>query len=526
MNGPPLEAGFGLAAAAPVVLLLALVLWGRWGALIPAAASLLLGVCLALTVFQADLLVVSVALGKGFWLALWILLVVWPALLLFRIASVGGLDRLGEFFTSILPRRRENLLIVAWLFPSFIQGVAGFGTPIAMSAPLLVAMGWGPVRAVAYPLIGYHWSVTFGSMGSSFYMASLTARLDSGERIELAVTAGLFLAANCLVAGALVLLLDGGWQGLREGWRVLLTVGVPMAATLVGVAALVPAVATLAAGAAGFLVVLALNAVHRRRSPSPGASSAPDSGRGAGASPLVLLMPYLYLLVVALPVYLIPASRAWVHEHVVIAPDFPATATRLGWRNGPAGDYSPLAVLAHPGSYIALACLLGYLTFRRRGLWCGTAVHGIGVSWLRALPKASYSIVILGCLAMLLVDAGMVSVLARGSADLVGDAYPALAPSLGALGSFMTGSTTSSNALLSSFQAGVADLVGVDRVLLVAAQTAGGNVGNSLAPVVVLVGVGAVGAADAFSRVVRMCLLPAAVLLLFVSALTMLGAAL
>ncbi len=88
----------------------------------------------------------------------------------------------------------------------------------------------------------------------------------------------------------------------------------------------------------------------------------------------------------------------------------------------------------------------------------------------------------------------------------------------------MTGSTTSSNALLSSFQA-VADLVGVDRVLLVAAQTAGGNVGNGLAPVVVLVGVGAVGAADAFSRVMRMCLLPATVLLLLVSALTMLGAA-
>jgi lactate permease len=145
------------------------------------------------------------------------------------------------------------------------------------------------------------------------------------------------------------------------------------------------------------------------------------------------------------------------------------------------------------------------------------------VSWLRALPKASYSILLLGCLATVLVDAGMISQLARGSAAAAGEVYPALAPVLGALGSFMTGSTTSSNALLASFQAQVAELLGVEEVLLVAAQIAGGNVGSSLAPVVVLVGVGAVGAPEAFARVVRLCLLPALGLLAILSALTVLG---
>jgi lactate permease len=105
-------------------------------------------------------------------------------------------------------------------------------------------MGWSPIRAVAYPLIGYQWSVTFGSMGSSYYMASLTAHLSPSEQLVLAVHAALLLAVNCLVAGALVLLLDGGLAGLREGLRVLLLVGIPMAATLVGVAVLVPAIAT------------------------------------------------------------------------------------------------------------------------------------------------------------------------------------------------------------------------------------------------------------------------------------------
>lgn len=522
MKGPPLEAGLVLAASAPVLLLFALVLWGRLGAVMPPVLSLALAAVLATTVFEAGAAVLGVAVGKGLWLALWILLVVWPALLLYRVASVGGLDQLGRLFTSILPRRRENLLIVAWVFPSFIQGVAGFGTPIAVTAPLLVAMGWGPVWAVAYPLIGYHWSVTFGSMGSSFYMASLTAGLTSSEQSALAAYAALFLAVQCVLAGALVLLLDGGLAGLREGLRTLLLVGIPMGATLVAVAVLVPAIATLASASVGFLVVSVLAAVvrgkNRRNQVRVGE---PDGIEQNPRRALLLLAPYVYLLVVALPVFLVPTSREWVTSRLTVAPNFTGTETGLGWVNPAVNDYNTLELLAHPGVYITLAAILGWLSFRLWGLWRGPRSKGVVPGWIRALPKSSYSIVLLACLATVLVDSGMVSVLARGSAEVAGDVYPAVSPLLGAVGSFMTGSTTSSNALLASFQANVAELLGVEPVILVAAQTAGGNVGNSLAPVVVLVGAGAVSATDAFPRIVRACLLPAAVLLLVVSAMSM-----
>ncbi|MDP9444724.1 MAG: L-lactate permease [Actinomycetota bacterium] len=531
-----------------MLLLFALVLWGRFGAVIPAVLSLALAAVLAATVFEAGAAVLGVALGKGLWLALWILLVVWPALLLYRVASVGGLERLGRLFTSVLPRRRENLLIVAWVFPSFIQGVAGFGTPIAVTAPLLVAMGWGPARAVAYPLIGYHWSVTFGSMGSSFYMASLTAGLTSSEQPVLAAYSALFLAVNCVLAGALVLVFDGGLAGLREGLGVLLPVGIPMAATLVAVAVLVPAIATLASASVGFLLVSVLAVVrgrnrrnHVRVGASAATASGPVQGRGgrpsevdAGRSPRepdeteqnprwapLLLAPYVYLLVVALPVFLFPASREWVTSRLTLAPSFTETKTGLGWVNPAVSDYSTLEVLAHPGTYITLASILGYLTFRLWGLWRGPKSKGLVRAWISALPKSSYSIVLLACLATVLVDAGMVSVLARGSAEVAGSVYPAVGPLLGAVGSFMTGSTTSSNALLASFQAHVAELLHVEPVILVAAQTAGGNVGNSLAPVVVLVGAGAVSATDAFPHIIRACLLPAAVLLAAVSGMCM-----
>jgi lactate permease len=526
VDGPPLDAALWLAAFAPVALLFALVLWGRFGALVPAVGAVALSAVLAGTVFRSGWDVLAVALGKGVWLGSWILLVVWPALLLFRLASVGGLERLGRIFTSILPRRRENLLLVAWVFPAFIQGVAGFGTPIAVAAPLLVAMGWSPLRAVVYPLVGYHWSVTFGSMGSSFYMASLTAGFDGPEQAALAGRSALLLALNCLLAGALVLLMDGGLAGLREGFRLLVLAGVPMAATLVGVALLVPAIATLSAAAVGLGVVALVGVLSRRRVRAQ--SSTGDGGvlvdeprlDVSARTAVALLSPYLYLLLVALPVFVVPSSRDWVSTHLLVSPDFPGTATGFGWRNAPVTDYTPVAVLGHPGFYILLACLLGYVTFRLTGLWHGLDSVGVVRRWVRALPKASAPIVVLACLASVLVESGMVSLLARGTAEVAGGVYPALAPVVGAVGSFMTGSTTSSNALFAPLQAQIAGVMEVQPSVLVAAQTAGGNVGNSLAPVIVLIGATTVGAPEAFSRILRMCLLPAAVLLAVLSALT------
>jgi len=559
VNGPPLTAGLWALAAAPVVLLCALVLRGRVSTSRAAGLVLGLAVTLAAVAYRADAPLLLAAVGKGLWLGTWVLGVVWPALLLYRVASAVGLDRIGGVFSALLPRRRETLLLLAWLFPSFLQGVAGFGTPIAVAAPLLLAAGWSPVQAVLYPLIGYHWSVTFGSMGSSFYMASLTAHLGGAEQTAFALQSASLLAVNCLVSAVLVLLLDGGWRALREGARMVVCVGVPMAATLVGTALVVPAVASLAAGAVGFVAAIGLSAFDRLRrrsaaaAPAPADAAAPtappahavvDSGTRSAAAvairpappsaeppaapgprpaaALLALSPYLYLLLTAMPVFVIPASRAWVTEHLVLAPDFPASATGYGWTNPPVGDYTPFAVLGHPGSYVLLAALLGYVTYRLAGIW-PTAPVGIVRSWASSLPRASISVLLLATVATVMADSGMVSVLANGAAQFAGDAYPALSPVIGALGSFMTGSTTNSNALFAGLQEDVAGVLGMDAAVLVAAQTAGGNVGNAVAPVVVLIGLTAVGRQDALPAVLRRLLVPAGVLLAVVAVLTVLS---
>jgi lactate permease len=483
--------------------------------------------------------VLGVALAKGLWLGAWILAVVWPAMLLYRIADNAGFERIGRLFASLFPNRRENLLILAWLLPSFVQGVAGFGTPIAVAAPLLLASGWRRERAVAYPLVGYHWSVTFGSMGSSFYMAALTAHLGVHATDVFARHAAMLLGINCLVAGALVLLLDGGVRALRDGLRLLLTAGLPMAATLYVVAPVVPAIATVAAGAVGFASALAVTTADRIRdrragSPSPDlalAGTPRPRGDGPG-TPRVrpallsraereagwLVTPYLYLLGIALAALLVPASRAWIGSHLVVGPDLPATTTGLGWHNGAVSTYTPLEVLGHPGSYLLAACLLGYLTYRKVGLWHPVGARRLAGAWAKSVRSTSISILGLACATTMLIDAGMISTLARGAVHVTGRAFPLLSGAVGALGSFLTGSTTSSNALFAALQAQVSHLLQLPAPVLLAAQTAGANVGNSLSPVVVLIGLSAVGAHHELPKVLRPVSLAALVLLGVVTA--------
>ncbi|HEX6256204.1 MAG TPA: L-lactate permease [Euzebyales bacterium] len=524
MNGPPLTATTWLIAAAPVLCLLVVVLTGWLSARAAAALVLALAAVSAAVAFGAGAEVLLVATGKGLWLGTWILGVVWPALLLYGVASSVGLERIGRVLTSVLPRREETLLLLAWVFPSFLQGVAGFGTPIAVCAPLLVAAGWRPTHAVAAPLIGYHWSVTFGSMGSSFYMASLTAQLDAGTQTGFALAASTLLALQCLAAGTLVLAMDGGLAAVRAGRRMLAVVGLPMAGVLVGVAALVPAVASLAAGTAGLAGVAMLSVLDRRRGTVPvgdDATQLPSASDGDGGQrPLQVLAPYLVLLVTALPVFLIPASRAWVTSHLVLAPDFPATSTAIGWTNAAVNDYTPFPLFGHPGFYVVLASLVGYLTYRMAGLWAsdGDVVR----TWARSLPRSSIPILLLAVLATVMADTGMVSVLARGIARVTGPSYPALAPVMGGLGSFMTGSTTTSNALFSGLQRDIASLLGLDPAILLAAQTAGGNIGNSLAPVVALIGLTTLEGGSELSDVARRSAGPAVVLFVLAATVTML----
>ena len=203
---------------------------------------------------------------------------------------------------------------------------------------------------------------------------------------------------------------------------------------------------------------------------------------------------------------------------------FPATTTGLGWSTAADERFTPLALMGHPGTFLLVSCLLGYVTYRRTGLWRQGAGTTLVRQWASSLPASSTSIVLLAMVATVLVQSGMVATLAVGTAQVAGSAFLVLSALVGALGSLVTGSTTSSNALFAALQRDVAELIGAPPTVLLAAQTAGGNVGNALAPVVILIGATAVDAVKETPRILRATLGPAAVLLTVVALSTALTA--
>lgn len=499
-------------AALPLAALLVLTMIRACSTILAALAVVALTVVIVVLVHGGGAELVGTATGKGVWLGLWISYVVAPALLLYRIAAPAGLHRIGDAVAALSSNPLHGLLLVAWLLPSLIQGIAGFGAPIALVAPLLVSMGYSPVRAVVYPLVGYCWSVTFGSMASSFYMAGVTAGLDHSETAELALRSSLLLAGLALVSPLLLCLMEGGIAGVRRTLPFISTVWVVVAGALVGTAQVVPAMASVTAAGGGLLVALGLILARDRANRTPR-----DDQETRLLLPLAL--PYLALLAVTLPVFLLPWSRDWVRTHLEVAPSFPETS--VGDQVNPeVVGYTPLAVLGHPGSYVLLACAVGWLVYRRYGLWApDVTMRSVVTGWARSVPSTVVPIVALTVLSALLVDSGMTTTLAVGVAGALGVGYPIAAAALGATGAFMSGSSTSSNALFSGFQAETALLIDAPPTALLAAQTVGANVGNSVAPVIVATGLGSVGAPREGGRVIREVLPAALVLLVLATAL-------
>ncbi len=303
-------------AALPLVALLVLTMLGRFSTVATSLLVVALTATIAVLVHDAGPGLMAVATGKGVWLGLWISYVVAPALLLYRIAAPAGLHRIGDALAGLSTNPLHGLLLVAWLLPSLIQGIAGFGAPIALVAPLLLSMGYSPVCSVAYPLIGYCWSVTFGSMASSFYMAGVTAGLDLTETADLALRSSLLLAVLALASAGLLCLLEGGLVGLRGALPFVVPVWMGLAAALIGTAQVVPAMASVTAAGGGLFVALIL-VLRRSR------GQAPRRSNGEGRALLLLALPYVTLLAVILPVFLLPWSREWVRTHLAFGPSFP-----------------------------------------------------------------------------------------------------------------------------------------------------------------------------------------------------------
>jgi lactate permease len=479
-------------AALPILILLGLMIGPRWSAHKAGPAAWLAGILIAALGFGLTPAVWWVSQVRGLLLSLFVLAVLWPALLLYNIVNrTGGIRAISIGLEHAIGEQGLLQILLAWAFSALLEGLAGFGLPIAVVSPMLVALGVEPVIAVAAVAVGHAWSVTFGDMGVIF---QTLAGVVKQEPAVLAPYAALALGAACLACGlAAARILGYGCQ-----WPRVLLLGLLMAVVQYGlaVAGLAP-LAALGAGFAGLLGGLliarwktVLNKSEQRFSVTPALAGALASYGG-----LTLLMT-----VIAWPGPL----RALIYP-VVWQPHFPEVATLTGVIT-PAGPGQAFRPWVHPGTAILLAALLSYVVYRRARLCFPGDLRVTALATWRAAAPSSLGIIATVGLSTLMEHTGMTQLLASGLAALMGAAFPLVSPLVGILGAFATGSNNNSNVLFAPLQNNIAALLAIDPRLLLATQTAGGALGSMIAPAKLTVGCSTVGLKGREGDVLRLTL--------------------
>lgn len=496
-----------LSAALPILLVLALMLGLGW----PASRAGIAGAALALVVailgfgFGTEVLpevglgggLVGVAAEAGFTSAtiLWIIL---PALAIYHLqVATGGTDVLRVALGQLSGDPRLLALLIAWFFTLFMEGGAGFGSPVALAAPFLVGVGYTPLVAVVIAMIGNGVGVSFGAIGTP--IVPMVAATGFGP-LELSAASAVYHLAFGLVPLVVMMFIASRGTGTRMTgaiWAWTLFAGaaflVPMwaIATFVG-----PELPTLGGALLGMALFVAVLLRVRRRTEAAGGDGGapppdelPEDLAEVDTGPAALLRagaPYLILIALVLVTRLVtPVADA-------------LGGAVLSWtlEGGFAGSMSPLT---HPGTLLVVSFLLGAAVQR-----VSTATMlGAVTTTLRQLVPVTIALLAMLLLARLMVRSGMTEALASAAAGSTASAWPVLAPLVGVLGTFVTGSGTASNVLFTDLQVATAEKLGYDALPLLGAQNFGASVGNPIAPHNIVAGGATVGLTGGEADVMR-----------------------
>lgn len=449
----------------------------RWSAQKAGPASWLCGMIIAALAFGMTPGVLWVSQARGLLLSLYVLAVLWPALLLYHIVDrAKGIHSIAAGLAGTVGDRGLLLVLVAWAFSGLLEGLAGFGLPIAVVSPMLVTLGVAPITAVAAVAVGHAWSVSFGDMGVIFQTLSGVTQLD--PEFLAPISAGM-MGAACLLCG----LAAARILGQTRLWKQVLGLGLVMAAVQYGLAVNgIYSLAALGAGLAGILVGILFGREKRLSPTEKQAFPPPLTAALCSYGGLTLLMSAIAW----------PGPLRELLYPTLWQARFPEVATLAGFIT-PAGPGQAFRPLVHPGTWIFLVALLSYIFYWRQTLCLpGDLIAAARTTWRSAFP-ASVGIIATVGLSTMMEHSGMTQLLAQGLAALMGASFPLVSPLVGILGAFATGSNNNSNVLFGPLQKNIAALLALDPRLLIATQTAGGALGSMIAPAKLIVGCSTVG---------------------------------
>lgn len=479
-----------LLALLPILVLVITIIGFRLNAPLAGTIALIVAGIIGFYFFGGNSFLLLVASAKGLSLSLFVLLILWSALLMYNLMQhLGCIDVIGGLVNRTSKSQLGQALLLGWAFSGFIEGIAGFGVAVAVLAPMMLRLGFSPVTAAATVLVGHSWAVTFGAMGSAYYTIQLATGIPSSDIGP--VMAALF-TLPILTTGLCVAHITGGWHSLREGASAILVVGTVMSVCVL-LATLLDAaqIASIVAGLAGSLAIWILSKTSLlREAPDQDASSDVFVPPNRFSFHMAFL-PY-YILIFLTLLSQVPIVKQ-ATDHLCWGVDFPGLRTSLGHVTPPVKDYAKICLLGHPASLILASTIISAVVFRWTGHWKRGAALAALKSTLRQCVVPSLGIVVMMMMASIMDDTGMTSVLASSIANATGLLFTIFSPYIGVLGCFMTGSNTNSNVMFGALQVETAKSLGVSSLVIASIQSIGGSLGSSIAPAKVLIGSGGVG---------------------------------
>ncbi|RPI11358.1 MAG: L-lactate permease, partial [Acidobacteriales bacterium] len=486
-----------LVAALPIFTLLYLLGVKRLPAWKSALAGLAAAVVVAVALYgmPAGRVVSAIGFGAAFGLFPigWI---VFTAILLYRITvETGKFEIIKDSIGSLTDDRRLQALLVAFAFGAFLEGAAGFGAPVAVAAAMLTGLGFSPFYAAGICLLANTAPVAFGSIGTPIITLAAVTGLPIDQ---LSAAVGRICAPISIFVPAYLIAVMGGWKASRGVLPATIICGVVFAATQLLVSNLLgPQLTDILSSLAamGALVLLFTVWKPKDKFVLEGEHSVQTAAKRHPAREIWLAWgPYIILVVMVLlwGLYKVPLNKVsltipWpgLHEQVLQVPPVVAAPTpyralyRFDWLAAP-GTACLLA------SFLA-ALLLGMSPLRFLKLVGATA---------KQLFYSELTIAAVLALAFLMNYSGATATLGLAFAA-TGVLFPFFSSLLGWLGVFLTGSDTSANALFGNLQVVTAGRLGLNPVLMAAANSSGGVMGKMISLQSIAVAAAATGMAPA-----------------------------
>lgn len=502
-----------LVAFSPIVVAAVLLVGLNWPAKRAMPIAFILTVFIALWGWQMSPTRVLASSLQGLIITVTVLWIVFGAILMLNtLKHTGAITAIRGGFTNISPDRRIQAIIIAWCFGAFIEGASGFGTPAAIAAPLLVAIGFPALAAVLLGMMIQSTPVSFGAVGTPILVGinkgldnqaigqTLSAGGSSWDIYLQQVTTNVALihaVVGTLMPVLMVMMLTrffGRNRSWTEGLSILpfaifagLAFTVPYALTgmLLGpefpslIGGLVGLALVVTAARRGFLVPKnSWDFAPEQEWPAEWLGSLKLDLKEAAGRPMSLMLAWLPYVALAL---LLVASR--------VSPEFKASLlsvslafTDLLGEKGVSASIEPLYL---PGGLLVLCALLATLIQARTLAPLGRAVSESS----RTLIGAGFVLIFTVPMVRIFINSGvngadlasMPVTTANFAAGLVGEFFPALSATIGALGAFIAGSNTVSNMMFSQFQFEVAQTLGVSTAAMLALQAVGAAAGNMIA---------------------------------------------